>query len=153
MEILGTSIISLIGIVLAFTIIKAKLKANKELDTIILKETNDLRILTKVESKGLMSTFNSKADYLKIGQAVNGIWILKTRGLMNGSGYASMKLIVDRRDELSSVFNFKLMDLEIGREEGKITIENSSFNRVVLIFKINHQNDIDVLNELQNSIK
>lgn len=153
MEILLTCFISIIGILLAFMIISAKLKVNKELDVDILKETTDLKILTKIESQGLISTFNSKADYLKISQAINGIWLLKTRGLINGSGYSAVKLIINQEIESTSIFNFRLINLEIGNEEGKIIIENSSLNRIVLTFSINHEKDLKVLNELQNSLK
>ena len=153
MEILLTGFISLIGILVAFIIIRAKLKMNKELDVDILIETTDLRILTKIESKGLISTFNSKADYLKLAQGVNGIWILKTRGLINGSGYSAIKLIINQEKDSTSIFNFRLINLEIGNEEGKIIIENSSLNSIVLTFNINTEKDIKVLNELQNSIK
>ena len=72
---------------------------------------------------------------------------------MIGSGYAAIKLLQNTRNEFSSVFNFKLIDLEIVNKEGKIIIENSCFNRVVLTFEINHQKDVEILNELQNSIK
>lgn len=153
MEILLTGFISLIGILVAFIIIRAKLKVNKELDVDILIETTDLRILTKIESQGLISTFNSKAHYLKIGEAANGIWILKTRGSINGSGYSAIKLIINQENDSTSIFNFRLINLEIGNEEGKIIIENSSLNRIVLTFNINTEKDIKVLNELQNSIK
>ena len=44
MDILLTGFICLIGVLFALILIRVKLKLNKELDVIILKETNDLRI-------------------------------------------------------------------------------------------------------------
>lgn len=153
MEILLTGCSILIGGIIAFLLLRAKLQLNKELEIDILKETTDCRILIKIEAKGLISTFNAKADYLKLAQGVNGIWLLKTRGLITGSGYATSKLVINKKVELTSMFNFRLLNLQIEKEEGKMTIENSSLNRVVLTFRINNEKDIELLTELQNSIK
>lgn len=153
MEILLTGCSILIGGIIAFLLLRAKLQLNKELEIDILKETTDCRILTKIEVKGLISTFNAKADYLKLAQGVNGIWLFKTRGLITSSGYTTSKLVMNEKVELTSVFNFRLLNLQIEKEEGKMTIENSRLNRVVLTFRINNEKDIEVLTELQNSIK